>query len=118
MDVLLLLQPVDQMELTHGVGDYDIDASGHIIRTSDKSGSHMFTGIRIVHPRIFDNTPEGAFSFLQCMDKAQQQSKLHGISYDGQWHHISTPEDLQSVNEILKNEKNTQTQKSIERKTA
>lgn len=102
MDILLLLQPTSTMTLTKGVGDYNLDTSGQAIRTPDKSGNHMFTGIRIVNPAIFKETPDGAFSFLQCMDKAQTQGRLHGISYDGLWHHISTPEDLEAVNQAFK----------------
>ena len=110
MDMLLLLQPVKEMTITQGVGDYNFQENNHITRTADQSGSHMFTGIRIVHPRIFDDTPEGAFSFLHCMDKAQEAGRLYGVSYEGQWHHISTPKDLESVNELLQQEKHIQPQ--------
>jgi len=103
MDILLLLQPVNNMALTKGVGDYNINNDGTIIRTPDQSGEHMFTGIRIVKPEVFKNTPEGAFSFLECMDKAQKNGTLHGVEYKGQWHHISTPKDLESVNYHYKN---------------
>ncbi len=106
MDILLLLQPVDTMQLTQGVGDYNIQHNCQITRTADKSGSHMFTGIRIVHPRVFENTPDDAFSFLECMDQVQEEGTLYGISYDGQWHHISTPEDLSRVNQALSQNQN------------
>ena len=110
MDMLLLLQPVKEMTITQGVGDYNFQESNNIIRTLDQSGSHMFTGIRIVHPRVFDDTPDDAFSFLHCMDKAQESGKLYGVSYEGQWHHISTPKDLESVNELLQQEKHIRPQ--------
>ena len=99
MDILLLLQPQEIMTLTKGVGDYDMDGNGALTRTKDLSGEYMFTGIRIVHPRIFEQTPDAAFSFLECMDKAQENGRLHGVHYqEGIWHHISTPDDLNAVN--------------------
>lgn len=98
MDILLLLQPTDKMQITQGVGDYNIAPNGQIKRTADLSGTHMFTGIRIVHPCVFNDTPDGAFSFLECMDKAEKEGRLYGVEYDGIWHHISTVEDLKAVN--------------------
>lgn len=98
MDILLLLQPVDAMTLTKGIGDYGIDDQGRAVRSKDKTGAYMFGGIRITKPEIFENTPEGAFSFLQLMDQAQEQGRLYGLIHQGDWHHISTPEDLENVN--------------------
>lgn len=99
MDMMLLLQPISSMSLTGGVGDYRMDETSRLERAKDLNGEYMFTGIRIVHPRVFEGTPDGAFSFLECMDKAQEQGRLFGVSYeDGQWHHISTPQDLNAVN--------------------
>ena len=98
MDILLLLQPVSAMTLTKGIGDYDMDDQGRAIRSKDKAGEYIFGGIRITKPNIFENTPDGAFSFLELMDKAEEQERLYGITHQGDWHHISTPEDLENVN--------------------
>jgi len=99
MDVLLLLISLERMVLTEGVGDYDLLPDGRLHRSHSKSGKFMFTGIRICHPRALRDTPEGPFSFLQVMDGAEQEGKLFGLVHDGAWHHISTPEDLQRVEE-------------------
>jgi MurNAc alpha-1-phosphate uridylyltransferase len=97
MDMVLLLQPVSGMSLTNGVGDYTIEKDGRARRTPDKNGTHMFAGIRIVHPRLFNKTPDGAFGFLSLMDKAEQQGRLYAVEHRGAWHHISTPEELERV---------------------
>ncbi len=97
MDILLLLQPVQQMVLTKGVGDYRLMEDGKAIRTKDLSGDYMFAGIRIAHPRIFENTIQGKFSFLSLMDEAEKQGRLYALAHDSAWHHISTPEDLHAV---------------------
>lgn len=100
MDILLLLQPTRRMELTGAVGDYRLNG-GKASRAKDKSGDHMFAGVRIAHPRIFEGLPDGAFSFLSLMDRAEEQGRLYGLVHSGHWYHISTPEDLQSVNEAF-----------------
>lgn len=97
MDILMLLQPVKSMDVTKGVGDYHLDDQGRAIRALDQSGDHMFTSIRINHPRIFDGAPDGAFSYLQLMDSAQEAGRLHGLLHDAHWYHISTPADLEAT---------------------
>lgn len=103
MDILLLLQPVGQMTLTGGVGDYDLSPDGRAIRRADKGGSHMFAGVRVTVPQIFDRPPGLAYSFLELMDRAQAQGRLYGLVHDGNWHHISTPDDLDRVNAAIAN---------------
>ncbi|PZP55621.1 MAG: nucleotidyltransferase family protein [Micavibrio aeruginosavorus] len=100
MDILLLLQPVERMVLTQGVGDYDL-VGNKPIRNKERCGKYMFAGIRICHPRIFAGTPDGAFPFITLMDKAEKEGRLFAHVHDGDWHHISTPEDLERVNEAL-----------------
>lgn len=102
MDILLLLQPVATMTLTRGIGDYNLNENNQAVRSLDQSGAYMFAGIRIVNPRVFDDSPDGAFSFLQLMDKAQEQGRLYGVPHEGMFHHISTPEDLEAVNASMK----------------
>lgn len=102
MDLLLLLQPVDHV-IGHAVGDYDFKtnntSNGIINRSKSRTGTHMWTSVRICKPSLFKGTPDKtAFSFLDLMDKAQDQQSLYGLEHDGQWFHITTPEDLDQVN--------------------
>jgi len=111
MDVLLLLQPIKAMTLTKGVGDYDLKPDGKAVRSKNKSGAYMFGGIRIAKKDIFQKTPNNAFSFLELMDKAEKESRLHAIVHEGEWHHISTPDDLERVNTAI--EENSSLQHSV-----
>ena len=101
MDIITLLQPVSAMTLTDGIGDFDMDENGRTIRRPDKTGSYMWTNIRINAPEIFRNAPNGAFSFLELMDRAEAAGRFYALPHDGQWHHISTPAELERVNESL-----------------
>lgn len=97
MDILLCLTPVSRMKLTQGVGDYDILPDGQIRRNLNKQGTHMFTGLRVMRPEIMNGFPEEKFSFLKNMDAAEAAGRLYGYVMGGDWHHISTPDDLLRV---------------------
>lgn len=99
MDILTLMQPLSGMTLTQGLGDYDLQSDGRVVRSLGKTGTYMWTNIRLNHPRLYQNTPDGAFSFLTLMDKAQVEGRFHALIHDGDWHHISTAADLERVNE-------------------
>ncbi len=102
MDILILLQPVRTMKLTVGVGDYDILEDGRAVRSGDKTGTHMFTSIRINRPEIFAGRPGGApFSYLALLDEAEKRGRLFALEHRGDWHHISTPADLKAVDSAL-----------------
>lgn len=97
MDILLLLYPVTAPSITALVGDYTVHEDGRIVRSHNQSGTHMFAGARILHRRIFDGVPLGKFSFLELMDKAEQVRRLYGLVHTGEWHHLSTPQDVKNV---------------------
>jgi MurNAc alpha-1-phosphate uridylyltransferase len=99
MDILILLQPVSSFHLTHGVGDYDILPDGRARRSLSKTGKHMFTSMRINRADIFESAPKKAFSYLELLDKAEANGRLYAIVHDGEWHHISTPGDLEAVDQ-------------------
>lgn len=99
-DILLLLQSCQSMALTGAIGDYNIQ-NQMATRSINKNGTHMFTGVRICTPNIFNNHTVEKFSFLKLMDEAQKHNKLGAIDHAGDWYHISTPNDLKNVNEKL-----------------
>jgi len=99
-DILLLLQSCASMQMTDAVGDYDL-YDGVATRALDKNGVMMFTGVRVCRPSILKNYKVEKFSFLKCMDDAQNQNRLGGVMHDGHWYHISTPIDLDDVNRVL-----------------
>ncbi|MCB1539233.1 MAG: nucleotidyltransferase family protein [Rhodospirillales bacterium] len=96
MDILLLLQPLETMTLTPGIGDYDL-TDGLPRRAPDKSGAYMWTSARILNPRIFDSAPDGPFSFRDLMDAAQTKGRLAARVHKGVWHHLTTPADIAAV---------------------
>ncbi len=106
MDILLLLQPVASMALTGGSGDYAMTQNGgnkepRPVRLSSKDGDLMFAGVRIVHPRVFEGRSIGKYSFLELMDAAEKKGRLAAHIHKGDWHHLSTPQDVKNVSAAL-----------------
>lgn len=101
MDILTLMQPLSRMVLTKGAGDFDMLDGGRVRRSLDKTGTHMWTNIRLNHPRIFEGSSQGAFSFLPLMDACEAAGRFYALEHDGDWHHISTAQDLEAVREVF-----------------
>ena len=107
-DIMLLLKDLKDMHPTEGSPDYNIDNTGKISRSLDKTGAYAWTSIRIIkNHAVFDNTPDTPFSFLTLMDRAEAAGKLQGMLHTGQWHHFSTPADVAAVNLHLVTQKKT-----------
>lgn len=101
MDMLLLLKKLDEMYPTHGSADYNIDNQGKITRSLNLTGMYAWTSVRIIKNKsVFDSTPDTPFSFRILMDRAQQNGCLYGHILKGDWHHFSTPADVDSVNRM------------------
>jgi len=103
MDALLLLAPAATSLGYSGIGDYAIGASGRPCRRrcDQPAVPHVFAGVSINHPRIFQNCSGGAFSILRLWDEAEAAGRLAAIQLDGLWMHIGTPEALAQAEERL-----------------
>lgn len=102
-DILLMLQNIANMHVTRGVGDYCFNDDGLPQRALNQNGTHMWTSIRLLHPRLFDTltAPEknAPFSLLPLIDMAEKNQRLKATEIDGIWHHVSTTGDLNAVNQ-------------------
>ncbi len=94
MDALLLLQPVSTAIGYRGLGDFFRSSSGSLERRADYAAPFVFAGIQILHPRLFADAPEGAFSINVLFDRAIACNRLHGVVHDGGWCHVGTPADI------------------------
>lgn len=104
MDLLLLLHLAADVPSYVGQGDYYLAEGSDIPVFAKKNGvdaNYIFTGPRIVHPRLFKGAPDGAFGFLQLFHKAEKAGRLRGLRHEGEWYHVGTPEALAEANEIL-----------------
>jgi aminoglycoside/choline kinase family phosphotransferase len=98
MDALLLLQPTATAVGYGGPGDFFLDQLGAIRRRRHwEVAPFVYAGIQILHPRLFKDGPQGAFSLNVLYDRAIEAGRLYGLRHDGEWFHVSTPEQLAEV---------------------
>jgi MurNAc alpha-1-phosphate uridylyltransferase len=102
MDALLLLHPVAQATGYDGVGDYRCNDKGALTRRrDDATAPYVFSGVQLLHPRLFADAPVGPFSLARLYDEAEVSNRLFGIVHDGAWHHIGTPAGLAEAEKIF-----------------
>lgn len=104
MDALLLLYPCADLPAHAGRGDYylaDGDDRPVFAKRDGLVPNYIFTGPRIVHPRLFDGAPDGKFSFLELFHRAEAAGRLYALRHSGKWYHVGTPDALADTDKIL-----------------
>ncbi len=102
MDALLLLAPVSTSLGYDGRGDFFIEEQGRLRRRAQNETSpNVFIGVSILHPRLFDDSPDGAFSINLLWDRAMREGRVYGIAFEGQWMHVGTPDALIEAQKVI-----------------
>ena len=95
MDSLLLLAPVTNCIGYSGPGDFVMKPDGRLQRRGElQQAPFVFAGVSVAHPRLFADSPEGAFSINRLWDAAIGGKRLHGLRHEGVWMHVGSPEAL------------------------
>ena len=93
MDGLLLLADMNTAMGYEGTGDFVLKADGRVARARDSVGTaYAYPGVQIVHSRLFEGAPAGAFSTNVMWDRAIAAGTLFGALLDGVWIHVGTPQ--------------------------
>ena len=95
MDGLLLVHPLARASGYDGKGDFEMDETGHLERKRPATAPFVFTGIQLLHPRLFAASPKGRFSLNLLYDRALSTGRLFGLAHEGAWYHIGTMEGLE-----------------------
>ncbi len=105
MDALLLLQPVETATGYEGKGDFFLHPDGILERRGEKpKAPYVFTGVQILHPRLFAGAPSGPFSLNLLYDRAMQAGnapRIRGLVHDGHWLHVGDPEGVRKAEAFL-----------------
>jgi len=102
MDALLLMAPVATSLGYDGAGDFFIEDTGRLRRrTHEQTSPNVFTGVSVLHPRLFNDSPQGAFSINILWDRAIKQGRVYGLPFEGKWMHVGTPEALIEAEKVL-----------------
>ena len=95
MDALLLLCPRAGVPGHDGKGDFFRDADGRLGRRGmAPAAPFTFTGVQILHPRLFAAAPAGAYSLNRHYDEAILGKRLFGLVHRGRVLHVGSPAGL------------------------
>jgi MurNAc alpha-1-phosphate uridylyltransferase len=100
-DILLGVKPKAEFWGYDGNGDFCLNENG-VLSKPDSNLDYAFTGLQIIHPRIFKNSPPPPFSMNYFYKKAQNKNhsnknhpqnileNIKGCVLPGQFFHIGT----------------------------
>ena len=106
MDGLLLVHKVEHAVGYAGAGDFFTDQENRLRRRGPHAAApFVFTGVQLLHPRLFTAAPAGAFSLNLLYDRGKQADgtlpRLHALVHDGAWLHVGDPHGLALAGEYL-----------------
>ncbi len=102
MDALLLLHSTVDAFGYEGMGDFCAEADGLLMRRPEMEvAPWLFTGVQILKPALFEDTPDGPFSLNLIYDRAIEAGRLYGTRHDGEWFHVGTPEGLSEAEAFM-----------------
>jgi N-acetyl-alpha-D-muramate 1-phosphate uridylyltransferase len=106
MDCLLMLALGASAVGYGGRGDFSLESDGRIRRRREQEVvPFVYTGVQIVHPRLFADAPDGAFSMNTLWNRALLQGRCFGMRMDGIWMHVGSPEELEEAERALRDER-------------
>jgi MurNAc alpha-1-phosphate uridylyltransferase len=102
MDSLLLMASLVTSIGYDARGDFLMDSEGRLrLVPEGRLSPFAYPGAGILHPRLFDNAPQGAFPLLMLWERAIQRGRVFGTRLDGVWMHVGTPEALTEAEALL-----------------
>jgi MurNAc alpha-1-phosphate uridylyltransferase len=106
MDCLMLLALASHSLGYHGRGDFAFEADGHIRRrrVEQELVPFAFAGVSMAHPRLFDGSPEGAFSLNVVWNTAIAKGRAFGLRMEGIWMHVGSGDALAQAEQQLARE--------------
>jgi len=91
MDANLLLAPTDASVGVDWSGDFDLDASGRIVKHAEaRRAAYVYTGVGIIKPQLFGGVKEDVFRLAPFLFAAAAKGRLFGVVSQGLWCHVGT----------------------------
>ncbi|MGV6819037.1 MAG: nucleotidyltransferase family protein [Parvularcula sp.] len=100
MDALLMLAPLDLASGYTGAGDFELTPDGRL-QDRNNATAFVFTGLQIIHPRLWAGQPEGPMSTRVFWDKARAEGRAYGLVHSARWMHVGDPEGFEKATQFL-----------------
>jgi MurNAc alpha-1-phosphate uridylyltransferase len=96
--VLLCVHPRDAT----GFGrSHDFCLSPQGLVTRDYGAPVIYGGVALLARRLFDGTPDGAFSLNDLFEASLERETLYGVALDAPWFHVGDPAALEEAERRL-----------------
>lgn len=98
MDALLLVAETVKAVGYNGRGDFEMAKDGGLSRRPERGVTPFaYAGAALLHPRFFEDAPDGVFSMNVLFDRAIENGRLFGVQMEGVWLHIGTPDAIRDA---------------------
>lgn len=103
VDAVLLLHPIARTHGFDGAGDFFLDAAGHVARRGTRPAApFVYAGVQLLRPAIFTGQRLEPFSMNRLWDPLIRAGRLKGVTQDGEWFHVGTPEAIAQTEVLLR----------------
>jgi MurNAc alpha-1-phosphate uridylyltransferase len=101
-DCVLLLALASSSVGYTGRGDFALDPEGRLRRRREREVvPFVYTGVQLVHPRLFADAPDGPFSMNLLWNKAILAGRALGVRMEGLWMHVGSPQELAESERVV-----------------
>ena len=101
-DVIMCLVKKDNTYGYSGNGDFFISEDNQPIRPQkNEEAPYIYSGIQLVHKRLFEKEEKTIFSFNLLWNKALKNHRVRVILHDDEWFHVGTPEMVDITSKAL-----------------
>jgi MurNAc alpha-1-phosphate uridylyltransferase len=102
MDMALLCVPIGNTTGHNGKKDFGLAPDGKLVRYTEGSGEAVvYAGAIVLQTSLFDDAPQDAFNLNIYFDRAIAAGRLYGISLEGHWLTVGTPDALLEAEAVL-----------------
>ncbi|QCI96634.1 nucleotidyltransferase family protein [Agrobacterium larrymoorei] len=102
MDMAMLCVDMDRTTGHNGKKDFNLAEDGLLTRYQEgEPHSVVYAGAIAMDSRLLDDAPTDAFNLNIYFDRAIAKNRLFGVSLDGQWITVGTPDAIEDAERTI-----------------
>lgn len=103
MDMALLCVDMDRTTGHNGKRDFNLSSDGKLERYNDGDQNPVvYAGAIAMDSRLLNDAPPDAFNLNIYFDRAIAKGRLFGLSLDGHWITVGTPEAVDEAENVIR----------------